>query len=46
VPKLEAEVLVTNGRMLSMWSRESATVSSDDWTTLRLIVGTAGRTPV
>lgn len=47
IPNLEAEVLVTNRRMLDLLrSRGYATMSSDGWTSLRLIVGTAGRTPV
>ena len=47
VPNLEADVLVTNGRMLTLLrSRGYATLPSDDWVTVRLIVGTAGRTPV
>jgi hypothetical protein len=46
VPNLEADVLVTNGRMLTLLrSRGYATVSSNDWVTLRLVVGTAGHTP-
>ncbi len=47
VPNLEADVLVTNSRMLTLLrSRGYATLPSDDWVTVRLIVGTAGRTPV
>ncbi|HEX2562285.1 MAG TPA: GNAT family N-acetyltransferase [Acidimicrobiales bacterium] len=47
VRNLEADVLVTNGRMLALLrSRGYATMGSNDWTTLRLVVGTAGRTPV
>jgi len=47
VPNLEAEVLVTNSRMLGLLrSRGYATVGSNDWSTLRLVVGTAGHTPV
>jgi hypothetical protein len=47
VPNLEANVLVVNGRMLSLLrSRGYATLPSGDWMSLRLMVGTAGRTPV
>lgn len=46
VPNLEAAVLVTNSRMLTLLrSRGYATMSSDDWVSLRLVVGTAGHTP-
>jgi hypothetical protein len=47
VPSLEAEVLVTNGPMLTLLrSRGDVTMVPNDWPTLRLLVGTAGRTPV
>lgn len=47
VPNLEADVLVTNGRMLALLrSRGAATIGADDWSVVRLLVGTAGRTPV
>lgn len=47
VPNLEAEVLFTNTPMLRLaWSRGAASMPSDDWTSLRLVIGTAGRTPV
>ena len=47
VPNLEADVLVANSRMLTLLrSRGYATLPTDDWVTVRLIVGTAGRTPV
>jgi ribosomal protein S18 acetylase RimI-like enzyme len=47
VPDIEADVLVTNARMLALLrSRGYATLASDDWMSLRLIVGTHGRTPV
>jgi len=47
VRNLEADVLVTNGRMLTLLrTRGYATMGSNDWTTLRLVIGTAGRTPV
>jgi hypothetical protein len=47
VPNIEADVLVTNGRMLSLLrDRGYATLPSDDWVSLRLMVGTAGHTPV
>jgi hypothetical protein len=46
VPNIEADVLVTNSRMLALLrARGYATVGSD-WTSLRLVVGTAGPTPV
>jgi hypothetical protein len=46
VPNLEAEILVTNSPMLRLaWSRGAASMPADDWTTLRLMIGTAGRTP-
>jgi hypothetical protein len=38
---------VTNGPMLTLLrSPGDATMAPNDWTTLRLLVGTAGRTPV
>jgi RimJ/RimL family protein N-acetyltransferase len=47
VPNIEASVLATNGRMLSLLrARGYATLTSDDWVSLRIIVGTAGATPV
>ncbi|HET6949340.1 MAG TPA: CBS domain-containing protein [Acidimicrobiales bacterium] len=47
VPNLEADVLVTNSRMLTLLrARGYATLPSSDWVSLRLMVGTAGRTPV
>jgi hypothetical protein len=47
VPNLEAQVLVVNRRMLALLrSRGYATVTSGDWCSLRLVVGTAGHTPV
>ena len=47
VPNLEADVLVANSRMLALLrSRGYATLPSDDWVTVRLIVGTGGHTPV
>lgn len=47
VPNIEADVLVTNGRMLSLLrDRGYATLPSSDWVSLRLMVGTAGHTPV
>jgi hypothetical protein len=47
VPNLEADVLATNGPMLTLLrSRGYATMGPNDWTTMRLVVGTAGRTPV
>jgi hypothetical protein len=47
VPNLEASVLVTNRPMLTLLrSRGYATAGSNDWTSLRLMVGTAGHTPV
>ena len=47
VPNLEADVLVTNSSMLALLrSRGYATLPSDDWVSVRLIVGTSGCTPV
>jgi ribosomal protein S18 acetylase RimI-like enzyme len=47
VPNLEADVLVTNARMLSLLrARGYASLPSEDWVSLRLMVGTAGPTPV
>ncbi len=47
VPNLEADVLVANGQMLSLLrARGYATLTSDDWVSVRLIVGTSGPTPV
>lgn len=47
VPNIEADVLVVNGRMLSLLRhRGYATLTSDDWTSVRLMVGTGGTTPV
>jgi hypothetical protein len=46
VPNLEADVLVTNRRMLALLrARGYATLGSNDWVTLRLMIGTAGHTP-
>ena len=46
VPNLEADVLVTNRRMLGLLrARGYATVGSNNWTALRLVVGTAGHVP-
>ncbi|HEX6568735.1 MAG TPA: GNAT family N-acetyltransferase, partial [Acidimicrobiales bacterium] len=47
VPNLEADVLATNSPMLSLLrARGYATLQHDDWVSLRLMVGTAGHTPV
>ena len=47
VPNLEADVLVTNPRMLTLLrARGYASLPSEDWVSLRLMVGTAGSTPV
>jgi RimJ/RimL family protein N-acetyltransferase len=47
VPNLEAAVMVTNRRMLALLrARGYATLGSGDWVTLRLVVGTGGRTPM
>jgi hypothetical protein len=47
VPNLEADVLVTNRSMLAVLrSRGYASVGSNDWSTLRLVIGTRGHTPV
>lgn len=46
VPNLEAEVLTCNGPMRALLvARGMATVPRDDWTTLRLVIGTAGHVP-
>lgn len=46
IPNLEAQVLATNRSMLALArSRGAATMPSDDWVSLRLLVGTTGRTP-
>jgi hypothetical protein len=46
VHNLEADVLVTNRRMLGLLrARGCATVGSSDWTSLRLLVGTGGHVP-
>jgi hypothetical protein len=47
VPNIEADVMVTNRRMLSLLrARGYACLPSEDWVSLRLMVGTAGPTPV
>jgi RimJ/RimL family protein N-acetyltransferase len=47
VPNLEADVMVTNTRMLALLrARGYASLPSEDWVSLRLIVRTAGPTPV
>jgi hypothetical protein len=47
VPNLEADVLVANGPMLALLrSRGDTTMAPNEWTTLRLLVGPAGCTPV
>ena len=47
VPNIEADVLATNRSMLTLLrSRGYATMGSSDWVSVRLIVGTAGHTPV
>jgi hypothetical protein len=46
VRNLEAEILFTNTPMLRLaWSRGAASMPNDDWTSLRLLIGTTGRTP-
>ena len=46
VPNLEADVLVTNAAMLSLVrGRGYATMANDDWATVRVVIGTAGRVP-
>jgi hypothetical protein len=46
LPNLEAEVLTCNGPMRSLLvTRGMATVPRDDWTTLRMVIGTAGHEP-
>ncbi|MBN2624747.1 MAG: hypothetical protein JXA83_15320 [Acidimicrobiales bacterium] len=47
VPNLEADVLATNAPMLALLrSRGYATLASDDWVSVRLMIGTGGGTPV
>ena len=47
VPNLEADVMATNSRMLTLLrSRGYVTMRSHDPSALRIVVGTAGRTPV
>ncbi|HEX6236153.1 MAG TPA: GNAT family N-acetyltransferase, partial [Acidimicrobiales bacterium] len=47
VPNIEADVLVTNRPMLELLrSRGYAVMPSDDWVSVRLVIGTTGRTPV
>jgi hypothetical protein len=47
VPNLEAAVLVINRSMLAVLrSRGYASVGANDWSSLRLVIGTRGRTPV
>lgn len=44
VPNLEADVLLANGPMLALVrGRGYATVPTEDWSVLRVLVGTAGR---
>jgi hypothetical protein len=46
VPNLRADVLATNGPMLAMLcARGWARVHENDWSTVRVIIGTAGSTP-
>lgn len=46
IPNLEADVLVTNPPMLALArSRGAVTMSRPDWTVVRLLIGTRGRTP-
>jgi hypothetical protein len=46
VPNLEADLLVGNGPMRAMLrQRGDVVMPSDDWTTLRVIIGTSGRVP-
>lgn len=46
VPNLEADVLTTNGPMLSVLRRRGAVVvEHDGWSTIRLRIGTTGSTP-
>ncbi|HEX4980898.1 MAG TPA: hypothetical protein VFV63_04335 [Ilumatobacteraceae bacterium] len=46
VPNLEAEVLVSNRPMFALVrGRGHVVVPQDDWTTLRVVIGTTGRVP-
>lgn len=46
VPNLEADLLVSNGPMLALLrSRGHVVVPHDDWTTLRVVIGTSGPVP-
>ena len=46
VPNLEADVLVSNGPMLALLrARGDAVMDHSDWSVLRVLVATAGRTP-
>lgn len=46
VPNLESDVLLSNGPMLALLrSRGQVVVPHDDWTTLRVIISTAGWVP-
>jgi hypothetical protein len=46
VPNLEADILVSNARMMALVaSRGYATVDHPDWTIVRVLLGTADRTP-
>jgi hypothetical protein len=46
VPNLEADVLVSNGPMIALiGGRGYAIVPQDDWTTLRVVIGTKSRVP-
>jgi hypothetical protein len=46
VPNLEADVLVTNGPMLALArARGCVTMDHEDWSVVRVLIGTAARTP-
>jgi hypothetical protein len=46
VPNLQADVLTTNARMLSLIrSRGYALMGQEDWSTVRVLLGTTSRTP-
>ena len=46
VPNLEADVLALNGPMLALLrKRGSVVMDHEDWSVVRLLIGTSGRTP-
>jgi hypothetical protein len=46
VPNLQADVLTTNGQMMSLISsRGYAVMDMEDWSSIRVVIGAASRTP-